>query len=492
MGASRDIGRAFMKVLNVSSEVFPLIKTGGLADVAGALPAALAVQGLDVVTLTPGYPAVLAALRTAETILSAPDFFGGTARLLRGTAVDLDIIAIDAPHLFGRTGNPYLGPDGADWPDNGIRFGALGYAAAMLARGVAPGLTPDILHLHDWQAGLAAAYLQPQGDARPGIVATVHNLAFQGIFPHVLLTALRLDPALFAPAGLEYYGAISFLKAALVYADRITTVSPTYADEIRTPENGMGLDGVLRARGDDVQGILNGIDTGVWDPASDRLVAARYTDKDLAHRGANKTALQQRFGLRVDPAALLCGVVSRLSWQKGLDLLLEALPSLRSHNMQLALLGSGEPGLEAGFRTAAERDGDHVGCAFAYDEGLAHLVQAGSDALLVPSRFEPCGLTQLCALRYGSVPVVTRCGGLADTVIDANAASLAQGVATGVQFAPVTRAALEHALRRLADLWRNKPAWQRMQCNGMAMDVSWRGPAAAYAALFRALRPGVA
>jgi starch synthase len=481
-----------MKVLSVSSEIFPLIKTGGLADVAGALPAALTAQGLHVVTLTPGYPAVLAALETTEAILSAPDFFGGTARLLRGTAAGLDIIAIDAPHLYDRPGNPYLGPDGADWPDNWMRFGALGYAAATLGRGALPAFTPDILHLHDWQAGLAAAYLRAQDGPLPGIVATVHNLAFQGIFPHSLLPALQLDPSLFAPAGLEYYGSISFLKAALVYADRITTVSPTYADEIRTPENGMGLDGVLRARGDDVQGILNGIDTDLWNPASDQQVAAQYNDKQLARRSANKAVLQTRFGIRADPATLLCGVVSRLSWQKGLDLLLEALPSLRKHNMQLALLGSGEPGLQAGFRSAAERDADNIGCMFAYDEGLAHLVQAGSDALLVPSRFEPCGLTQLCALRYGSVPLVTRCGGLADTVIDANVASLAQGVATGVQFAPVTRAALEHALCRLADLWRNKPAWQRMQRNGMAMDVSWRRPAAEYAALFRALRPGVA
>jgi len=481
-----------MKILSVASEVFPLIKTGGLADVASALPTALAAQGFEMVTLTCGYPAVLAALRTAETILPLPDFFGGSARLLRGTAAALDIIAIEAPHLYDRPGNPYLGADGADWPDNAVRFGALGYAAATLARGAAPAYTPDIVHLHDWQAGLAAAYLQTHDGARPGIVATVHNLAFQGIFPHALLPVLRLDPKLFTTAGLEFHGSISFLKAALVFADRITTVSPTYADEIRTPENGMGLDGVLRARGADLRGILNGIDTDVWNPATDRLVSAQFIDKQLVRRAANKAVLQKKFGLRVDPAALLCGVVSRLTWQKGLDLLLEALPSLRSHNMQLALLGSGEPGLQAGFRAASECDADHVGCAFTYDEGLAHLVQAGSDALLVPSRFEPCGLTQLCALRYGSVPVVTRCGGLADTVIDANPAALAQGVATGLQFMPVTRAGLEHALRRLADLWRNKPAWRRMQRNGMAMDVSWRGPAAEFAALFRALRPGVA
>jgi starch synthase len=290
----------------------------------------------------------------------------------------------------------------------------------------------------------------------------------------------------------EYHGSISFLKAGLVYADRVTTVSPTYADEIRAPDGGMGLDGVLRARGADLLGILNGIDTDVWNPESDTLIASPFGRTQLARRAANKAALQRRFGLQPNPRALLCGVVSRLSWQKGLDVLLDALPVLSGQGMQLAVLGSGEPGLEAGFRVAADANAGQFGCMIGYDEGLAHLVQAGADCLLVPSRFEPCGLTQLCALRYGCVPVVSRSGGLADTVIDANAAALSQGVATGVQFASVTRAAFDHALQRVALLWRDQGAWRRLQRNGMTMDVSWKRPAAQYAALFRGLRPNAA
>ena len=474
-----------MKVLAVTSEVFPLIKTGGLADVCGALPAALAAEGVSVVTLVPGYPAVLAKLPDAVSILDIPDLFGGPARVLRGQAGALDVVAIDAPHLYARPGDPYVGPDGVDWPDNAVRFAALGQVAATLATGA---LAVDAVHLHDWQAGLTAAYLRQRDEPIPGIVATVHNLAFQGLFGAHMLQTLGLAPEQFSPDGLEYHGSISFLKASLIYADRITTVSPTYADEIRTAEGGMGLDGVLRRRGLNVSGILNGIDTDIWDPEIDPSIPVRFGRGKPARRAANKVALQRRFGLAENGTALLCGVVSRMSWQKGLDLLLEVVPVLRAENMQLALLGSGEPGLQAAYSAAASRDPDYVGCMFGYDETIAHLIQAGSDALLVPSRFEPCGLTQLCALRYGSIPFVARVGGLADTVIDANAASLTQGVATGVQFAPVTRPALEQALRRLGALWRNVPAWRRTQRNAMAMDVSWRGPAAAYARLFRALR----
>jgi starch synthase len=477
-----------MKVLSVTSELYPLIKTGGLADVTGALPLALAGEGVAVATLVPGYPAVLAGLSEATTILPVADLFGGEARIVRGVAGALDVIAIDAPHLFGRPGNPYQGPGGIDWPDNAFRFAALGRVAASLALGQAAGFQPDILHLHDWQAGLAAAYLRQQSEPAPGIVTTIHNLAFQGLFPATLLSALGLQPSQFGLDGVEFHGAISYLKSALVYADRVTTVSPTYADEIRSLEGGMGLDGVLRARGADMVGILNGIDTDVWNPETDTLIAAPYGRGQLARRDANKGALQRRFGLKTDKRAALCGVVSRLSWQKGLDILLDALPVLRGHGMQLAVLGSGEPGIEAGFRVAAEANAGQFGCVIGYDESLAHLIQAGADFLLVPSRFEPCGLTQLCALRYGCVPVVSRSGGLADTVIDANAAALTQGVATGVQLPSVTRAALDHALGRVATLWRDQPAWRRVQRNGMGMDVSWKKPAAQYAGLFRSLQ----
>jgi starch synthase len=478
-----------MNVLSVTSELYPLIKTGGLADVTGALPLALAGEGVAVATLVPGYPSVLTGLSDAVIILEIPDLFGGAARVLRGTAGTLDVIAIDAPHLFNRPGNPYQGPDGLDWPDNAFRFAALGRVAADLSMGRVAGFQPDILHLHDWQSGLAAAYLRQQTGPAPGIVTTIHNLAFQGLFPASLVGAVGLQPAQFGLDGVEFHGAISYLKSALVYADRVTTVSPTYADEIRAPDGGMGLDGVLRARGADLLGILNGIDTEVWNPETDTLIAAPYGRTQLARRETNKAALQRRFGLKPDKRAPLCGVVSRLSWQKGLDVLLDVLPVLRGHGMQLAVLGSGEPGIEAGFRVAAQAHAGIFGCIIGYDEALAHLIQAGADFLLVPSRFEPCGLTQLCALRYGSVPVVSCSGGLADTVIDANAAALTQGVATGVQFASVTRAALDHALGRVAQLWRDQSVWKKLQRNGMSMDVSWKKPAAQYAALFRSLRP---
>jgi len=434
----------------------------------------------------------LSALSKAELALTFDDLFGGAAQVLRGVAGALDVLVINAPHLFGRPGNPYQGPDGVDWPDNAFRFGALGRVAAALGSGATPGFDPDVLHLHDWQAGLAAAYLRQQETVRPAIIATIHNLAFQGLFPASLISPLGLAPAQFGMDGVEYHGAISFLKSALVYSDRVTTVSPTYSDEIRAPDGGMGLDGVLRERGANLLGILNGIDTDVWNPETDALIAARYSRTQIAKRTANKAALQRHFGLQKDPRALVCGVVSRLTWQKGMDVLLDALPTLQGYGMQLAVLGSGEPGLEAGLRVAAEGNAGMFGCKIGYDEALAHLIQAGADFLLVPSRFEPCGLTQLCALRYGSVPVVSRSGGLADTVIDANAAALAQGVATGVQLAGVTRPALDHALGRVAALWQDQTAWRRLQRNGMGMDVSWAKPAKQYAALFRTVRPQAA
>jgi starch synthase len=499
-------------VLGVVSEIFPLIKTGGLADVAGALPAALAGEGVQVTTLIPGYPAVLDRLDHAEPVHHFAVLFGGPARLLRGRTAGLDLLAIDAPHLYARPGNPYVGPDGRDWPDNAVRFAALGEVAAQVAtgglagvapaggggaaRGIgsngAPGaipgiIVPDILHAHDWQAGLALAYLHYRGGPRPGTVMTVHNLAFQGVFPAALLPALGLPPAAFSIDGVEYYGNIGFLKAGLVYADRITTVSPTYAAEIRTPPGGMGLDGLLRTRAPVLHGILNGIDDTVWNPAADKFIAADFSPTRLRRRATNKAALQARLGLAAEPDALLLGVISRLTEQKGLDLLLADLAGLPLLGAQLALLGAGDRALEDAFTTAAAANPSRIACVIGYDEALAHQIQAGADALLVPSRFEPCGLTQLCALRYGALPVVARVGGLADTVIDANEAALAAGGGSGVQFAPVTREMLQAALQRTAELWQQPTTWQRLQRNAMRSDVSWRGPAARYAALYRAL-----
>ncbi|MDE2486497.1 MAG: glycogen synthase GlgA [Alphaproteobacteria bacterium] len=474
-------------VLAVASEIFPLVKTGGLADVAGALPKALAPLGVRVRTLVPGYASVMALLEETRTVRRLPDWFGGAARLIAAEAAGLDLFVLDAPHLYRREGGPYADSSGRDFADNPIRFGALARMAASLGQGLAPRYRPAIVHAHDWQTGLAPAYLSYDGGRRPAVVFTIHNLAFQGQFDPRLLESLGLPAESFTPDGVEYYGDIGFLKSGVRLADRITTVSPTYATEICTPQGGMGMDGLLRGRADRLIGILNAIDTDVWDPSTDPMIDAEYTAGQVERRAANKAALQNRMRLEADPEAPLFGVVSRLSWQKGLDLLLEALPALIAEGAQLALLGSGDAALEAGFQAAIRAHPGRIGCVFGYDEALAHQVQAGADAILVPSRFEPCGLTQLCALRYGAVPVVSRVGGLADTVIDAGPMALAAGAATGIQFAPVETAALEMALRRAASLYRKPATWRKLQRAGMAVDVSWTGPAQQYAELYAEL-----
>jgi len=476
-----------LSVLAVASEAFPLVKTGGLGDVVGALPAALASEGIQTTTLLPGYPAVLEALTDATTVHHYATLHGEPARVLAARAGGLNLLVLDAPHLFDRPGNPYVAADGADWPDNAQRFAALGAAAADVAHGVIGGFTPDIVHAHDWQAALAIALLHYGEGRRPGTVMTVHNLAFQGKFAPSLLAELGLPPHAFAADGVEYYGEIGFLKAGLALADRITTVSPTYAAEIRAVEHGMGLDGLLRHRHGVLSGILNGIDTDVWNPARDTHLAAPYDNRRLGKRPANRAALQHRMGLHADADALLVGVVSRLTWQKGMDLLVEALPALLAQGAQLALLGSGEFAIEEALVAAAQAAPGRMAVNIGYDETLAHQVQGGADVLLVPSRFEPCGLTQLCALRYGAVPLVSRVGGLADTVVDANEMALASGAGTGLVFTPGSREALECALERADALRRDARAWHQLQLRGMKTDVTWARPARHYAELFRAL-----
>ncbi|QIB33017.1 glycogen synthase GlgA [Ancylobacter pratisalsi] len=475
------------KVLSVVSEVYPLVKTGGLADVAGALPAALAPHGVDMRTLIPGYAAVLGALTRAEPVHHFDHLFGGPARLLDAEAAGLRLFVIDAPHLYDRPGGPYSDPAGVDWPDNAERFAALGAVASGIGRGLVPGFVPAVVHAHDWQAGLAPAYLHYSGGWRPGTVITIHNMAFQGKFPGTIAPQLGFPPEAFSIHGIEYYGAVGYLKAGLKLADRITTVSPTYASEILLPEGGMGLEGLLNDRADVVSGILNGLDTVAWDPATDDHLAARFDVKRLKARDANKAALQRRFGLHEDPDALLFGVVSRLSWQKGLDLLAENIGTLLEMGGQLALLGSGDAELSGRFSGASEAHAGRVATWFGYDEGVAHLVQAGADALIVPSRFEPCGLTQLAALRYGALPVVARVGGLADTVIDVNEMARGIGVGTGVQFSPVTAPALHQALRRTRALFQDKVLWRKLQRNAMTTDVSWQRAAGEYDRLYRTL-----
>ncbi|MGF7148079.1 starch synthase [Sphingomonas zeicaulis] len=477
-----------LQLLSVAPEIFPLVKTGGLADVAGALPAALAAQNVRVTTLVPGYRQVLDALGDGEVVGEYPALMGGPAVIRRGSAAELDLFVLDAPHLYVRDGNPYVAPDGRDWPDNPVRFAALARVAADIAQGRIGGWQPDIVQTHDWQAALAAAYLHfdPPGK-RPPVVMTIHNLAFQGIFPAYLLDTLGLPADAYAIDGMEYHGSISFLKAGLVYADHVSTVSPTYAREILTRENGMGLDGVLATRAGHVSGILNGIDTRVWDPATDPLIAAQYSATNPDGREANKRALQAAFGLPQTPEPFLLGSVGRLTEQKGIDILIDALPTLLKMGGQFVLLGSGDPAFEDACRAMSTAYPDRIACRIGYDETIAHLIQAGSDALIVPSRFEPCGLTQLCALRYGAVPIVARVGGLADTVIDANPAALSARVATGLQFAAGSTPALIEALHRAGTLYADQRQWANIRQNGLASDVSWEQAASQYAALFHNL-----
>jgi starch synthase len=476
-----------VSVLAVASEAYPLVKTGGLADVVGALPRALAAEGIDVRTLVPGYPDVLRALAARNTVRPFSSLHGGPANLLAAKLAGMELFVLDAPHLFDRPGHPYVGPNGEPWADNWQRFAALAQAAALIARDGVGAFAPRVVHAHDWQAGLVPAYLHYARAPRPHSVITIHNLAFKGQFPASIFPALGLPADAFGIDGVEYYGDVAYLKAGIAFADAVTTVSPTYAAEIRTSEGGMGLDGLLRTRSDVLRGIRNGIDDVAWDPAHDAHLTARYDAVRLDLRGENKASLQRRLALDVDAGALLFIVVSRLTTQKGSDLVLDALPALLRHGAQLAVLGTGDAELEQRFTQAANVHRGRLGVEIGFDESLAHQLQGGADALLMPSRFEPCGLTQLIALRYGVVPVVARVGGLADTIVDANEMALAAGAGTGVQFAPVSREMLESAIDRTQELWRDRIVWRQLQKRGMHSDVSWRVPARAYAALFRKL-----
>ena len=470
------------QILSVASECAPLVKTGGLADVVGALPAALATQGYALRTLLPGYRAVMALMVRPKVLEDWSDILGQRGRLLGAKVAGLDLIVLDAPALFDRPGGPYLDAGGNDWRDNDLRFAALSQAAARIAAQGIGGWYPDLVHLHDWQAGFAPVYMRALGAAQPSIL-TIHNIAFHGLTPANRLRALDLPSEGFVLQGFEYYGHISALKAGMTGADAITTVSPTYARELATPEFGMGLDGVIRSRARDLRGILNGIDTTAWNPASDPAIKPFATP---AAKRANTRALRKELGLA--PArGPLCAVVSRLSDQKGLDLLLGALPALLDNGGQLALLGSGDRRLENAWLAAAAAHPGKVAVRIGYDESLSHRFYAGADAVLVPSRFEPCGLTQLYALRYGALPVVARTGGLADTVIDANAAALAAGCATGISHDPGSIPALAEALARLCRLHADPATYARLQRNALRHPVGWDSSAPEYAKLYKDL-----
>ena len=474
-----------MRVLQVCSEIFPLLKTGGLADVCGALPGALRKRGCDVRVLVPAFPAILRGVPDAKPVAGAAGL-GDGVRLLRGTlpGTGVPLYLIDAPALYAREGNPYADEAGQAYADNHRRFALLGRVGARLADRLDPSWSAQVVHGHDWHAGLAPAYLRAaqlhSGRRHAGSVHTVHNLAFQGTFGLEVLGELGLPADFYQTHGLEFHGQVSFMKAGLHYADHITTVSPTYAREIQGEEQGCGLDGVLRARSGELSGILNAVDDAVWNPAVDALIPARYDGKKFAGKGVCRMALQSSFGLGPQTDRPLFGVVSRLTEQKGFNLILEGLPQLLERGGQLVVLGTGEPALVAALVHAAKTYPGAVAVKVGYDEALAHRIVAGVDVMMVPSRFEPCGLTQLYGLKYGSLPLVRKVGGLADTVVDSSLENLDDGSATGFVFERFDARDYVAALRRAFALFKRKREWQQVQRRAMAQAFDWDTAAAQY------------
>jgi starch synthase len=494
-----------LKVLFVCTEVFPLLKTGGLADVCAGLPPALAAKGADVRLLLPAFPAVAAGVTPEGPNLLVPA--SGSAGLPAGlgpqaataagpapwlragriTASGMPVWLLHAPGLYERGGNPYLDASGQPWPDSAEQFAWLGWAAALLGCGLHKAWQPDVLHGHDWHTGLAFAYLHELGRAqerthekRPVSVFTVHNLAYQGVFPAHLRQRLGLPEALFHWQGLEFHDQISFLKAGLTYSDAITTVSPTYAQEITEAEQGCGLDGLLRQRRDRLHGILNGVDDAVWNPQADPLVQPGFDADHLEGKAIAKAQLQQRMGLEPRPGALLFSVVSRLTEQKGLHLLPAVVDELVRRGGQLAVLGAGDAAIEQALREAAQRHPGQVALTVGYDEALAHVIMAGADVIMLPSRFEPCGLTQLYGLRYGTLPLVRAVGGLADTVVDCSLENLEDGSASGFVFHDLDEPSLLAALRRAFALHRRRAEWRAVQRHAMDLRFGWDRAAAHY------------
>ena len=479
-----------LRVLFATSECAPLVKTGGLGDVSAALPAALAALGVDARILLPGYRQVLAQLpqcREIARLAPAADF--PAARLLRDPgAPGVPLYVLDCPQFFDRSGGPYQNEAGSDWSDNALRFGLLSRTAALLGSAANPlDWRPQLIHCNEWQTGLAPAYLRYAAGPRAATLLTIHNLAFQGIFEPDLVAALGLPAQSFSPDGVEYYGKLSFLKAGLQLADGITTVSPRYALEIQGEVLGFGLHGLLSARKDRLYGILNGIDTALWNPTTDPLIASRYGADTLAAKAGNKLALQQRLGLAAAREMPLFAVVSRLTEQKGLDWLLEIAAQLLALPAQLVLLGGGDPQLERGFVALARSHPRQASATIGFDETLAHLIEAGADAFLMPSRFEPCGMNQMYSQRYGTPPVVRATGGLADTVVDCTPATLADGSASGFVFHEPSAAALLAAVGRATGAWRDDATWRALQRNGMARDFGWDTSARRYAEIYHRL-----
>ncbi len=485
-----------MRVLFVSSEIYPLAKTGGLADVSAALPRALSALGVDMRLLLPGYPKAIESAANKSVEVEFADFMGaGPMRLISARTPDtaLPIWLVDCPSLFRRSGGLYQDEDGRDWPDNARRFAVFDHVAAQLSLGVlVANWQADIVHANDWHAGLVPAILAGGSGPRPATMFTMHNLAFQGLFPADLYPQLGLPGDELIPDGLEFYGNISFLKAGITYSDRLTTVSHTYAQEILTAEYGCGLEGLLQARAKDLVGILNGADYGIWDPATDVHLRANFNLQNIAGKRVCKTALQAELGLEVDAEAALVVLVSRITVQKMADVVVDMLPRIVDIGAQCAVVGDGDRLLEQRFELAARHHPGRIAVRIGYEEPLAHQVLAGGDILLHPARFEPCGLTQLYGMRYGTLPVVRNTGGLCDSVVDATDYSVRRGTATGFAFEGVNSADMFHCIERALALYAQPLAWRKVQRQAMAQDFGWSESARRYLALYHDLAPDAA
>ncbi len=474
------------RILFATSEVHPLIKTGGLADVSASLPAALQELGQDVRLLMPGYSQVLDGLKNKKLVATFPVFPGQPeVRLLSAKmpVTNVPVYVLDAPQYFCRVAGPYQYHLGGDWPDNPMRFGMLSKVAALLGSADSPvDWQAELVHCNDWQTGLAPAYLYLDKGKHAKSVMTVHNIAFQGNFDRDWIKPLNLPLHTFHMHGVEFHGNLSFLKSGLQFADRIVTVSPTYAHEIQATEMGYGMQGLLTVRKAEVSGILNGIDVNEWDASTDKHLEVRYDEHDLSLKTKGKMALQQRLGLEVNEYAPLLGVVSRLTYQKGLDLLLECLPTLLESGAQLVVLGTGDADIERRYQQLAQRYSGRVSVTIGFDEALSHQVMAGADIFLMPSRFEPCGLNQMYGMRYGTPPVVRRTGGLADSVINA---SMEGG--TGFVFDDPGAGALQQTIKWAIECYRDPNTFRRIQLNGMHREVGWRHSAQLYLDLYNTI-----
>ncbi|MCB5161613.1 glycogen synthase GlgA [Marinomonas algarum] len=474
-----------MKILFAASEIYPLIKTGGLADVAGALPIALRKKGHDIKLIMPAYQGMLKKVAPIQKTINLGNPFGVGDLLLLETAIpesNTPILLVQCQALYEREGGPYGDQQGQDFHDNHLRFAALSWVIAQLAINKQwLDWQPDILHLNDWQTGFAAAYLKSWSVAHPPIVTTVHNLRYNGSFDIDQFSDTQLSHELLSMHGMEFYGRFSALKAGLVYADAITTVSPTYAKEILTPEYGDGLDGTLRALQDKLVGILNGVDYDQWSPDKDTLIPHSYNIATRAEKYLNKQALLRENHLSEEMNFPVFGIVSRLTEQKGLDLVLEAMPALLEQGARLVVLGSGDKALETGFLALQDAYPSQVAVRIGYFEDYSHRIQAGIDSLLIPSRFEPCGLTQLYALKYGTLPLVRETGGLADTVFEGGDAD------NGFVFQEASSHAIKEAMLRCMACFYDQPRWEQKQINAMQTDHSWEAVTGQWEALYQRL-----